>query len=83
MAGIVATNIRLPEEVLKTLRYRSIEEKKSMNRLILEAIEEYLGTKKISKKFKIDPFDSVIGSANSGIKDGSVKHNEYLYGRKR
>lgn len=83
MSGIVATNIRLPEEVLKTLKYRSIEEKKSMNRLILEAVEEYLGTNKLSKNYKIDPFERVIGSASSGIKDGSVKHNEYLYGKKR
>lgn len=30
----VATNIRLPEEMLKTLKHKAVEEKKSLNKLI-------------------------------------------------
>ena len=39
MSTNVATNIRLPDEVLKALKYRAIEEKKSVNQLIREAVE--------------------------------------------
>jgi len=39
MAMAVATNLRLPEDLLKALKYRAIEEKKSMNQIIREAIE--------------------------------------------
>ena len=39
MPATIATNIRLPEELLKALKYRAIEEKKSVNQIIREAIE--------------------------------------------
>lgn len=77
----VATNIRLPEEVLKTLKYKAIEENKSVNQLIREAIEMSLTTSIQPKKHVKDPFEGVIGIAKSGIKDGSTKHDRYIYGK--
>ncbi|MBI5056460.1 MAG: CopG family transcriptional regulator [Nitrospirae bacterium] len=81
MSTLVATNIRLPDETLKELKYRAIEERKSVNQLVREAIENYLSVQKqpeMQRQVK-DPFENVVGSARSGIKDGSVKHDEYLY----
>ncbi len=83
MSSLVATNIRVPEEILKELKYRAIEEKKSVNQLVREAIEKYLSIQKQPEIYEKDPFEKVIGSVKSGIKDGSVKHDQYLYGRKR
>jgi len=83
MPANVATNIRLPEEVLKALKYKAIEEKKSVNQLIREAIEIALTTPVQPKKLAKDPFERVIGIAKSGIKDGSTKHDHYLYGKKK
>ncbi len=80
MSTLVATNIRVPEEILKELKYRAIEEKKSVNQLVREAIEKYLSIQKQPETHKKDPFEKVIGSARSGIQDGSVKHDRYLYG---
>lgn len=80
MSTMMATNIRLPEDLLKALKYRAIEEKKSMNQLIREAIEMSLGT--VSPGPDKDAFEEVIGIAKSGIKDASSKHDRYLYGRK-
>ena len=77
----VATNIRLPEEVLKTLKYKAIEENKSVNQLIREAIEMSLTTSIQPEKHVKDPFEGVIGIAKSGIKDGSTKHDRYIYGK--
>ena len=78
-----ATNIRLPEELLKALKYRAIEEKKSVNQLIREAIEQTLNLSSQENRQKEDPFDHVIGIARSSVKDGSTKHDSYLYGIRR
>jgi predicted transcriptional regulator len=78
-----ATNIRLPEDLLKTLRHRAIEEKKSMNQLIREAIEMSLAAVPQLEEHQKDSFEDVIGIAKSGIKDASSKHDRYLYRRKR
>jgi predicted DNA-binding protein len=83
MPANVATNIRLPEEVLKALKYKAIEENKSVNQLIREAIEIALTTPVQPGKLAEDPFERVIGIAKSGIKDGSTKHDQYLYGKKK
>jgi len=83
MPANVATNIRLPEEVLKALKYKAIEENKSVNQLIREAIEIALTTPVQPEKLVKDPFERVIGIAKSGIKDGSTKHDHYLYGKKK
>ena len=83
MPATIATNIRLPEELLKALKYRAIEEKKSMNQIIREAIEMSFVAVKQPQEREKDPFDDVIGIARSGVKDASSKHDRYLYGRKR
>lgn len=76
-----ATNIRLPEELLKALKYRAIEEKKSVNQLIREAIEQTLTLPTRKKEQGEDPFDRVIGIAKSSTRDGSSNHDRYLYGK--
>jgi len=83
MSARIATNIRLPEELLKALRYRAIEEKKSMNQIIREAIEMSLAATPQPEEREMDPFEDMIGIARSGIKDASSKHDRYLYGAKR
>lgn len=82
MSVMIATNIRLPEDLLKALKYRAIEEKKSVNQIIREAIERSLSTPPQHEEGKKDPFEDVIGIARSGIRDASSKHDRYLYGRK-
>ena len=83
MSLMVATNIRLPEGLLKVLKYKAIEEKKSVNQIIREAIEMSLAAPLQPEEAEKDPFEGVIGIARSGVRDGSSKHDRYLYGRKR
>ena len=83
MSATIATNIRLPEDLLKALKYRAIEEKKSVNQIIREAIEISLAAAPQPEEREKDPFEDVIGIARSGIKDASSKYDRYLYGRKR
>ena len=83
MSATVATNIRLPEDLLKALKYRAIEERKSVNQIIREAIEISLGAARQPEEVEKDPLENVIGIARSGIRDASSKHDRYLYGKKR
>jgi predicted DNA-binding protein len=80
MSTTVATNIRLPEELLKALKHKAVEERKSLNQMIREAVEAALHYAPDSKGTEKDAFEEVIGIGRSGIKDGSSKHDQYLYG---
>lgn len=82
MSMTIATNIRLPEDLLKALKYRAIEEKKSVNQIIREAIETSLAVVPQAEGREKDAFEEVIGIARSGVKDASSRHDRYLYGRK-
>lgn len=82
MSETIATNIRLPEEMLKALKYRAIEEKKSMNQLVKEAIAVFLSSGSLSESPEKDPLEEIIGIGRSVIKDGSSEHDRYLYGKK-
>jgi len=74
MSMTIATNIRLPEDLLKALKYKAIEEKKSMNQLIREAIEISLADVPRSQGREKDSFEDIIGIAKSGTEDDdSVK----------
>ena len=83
MSMTIATNIRLPEDLLKALKYRAIEEKKSVNQIIREAIETSLAVVPQAEGREKDAFEEVIGIARSGVKDASSRHDRYLYGRKK
>ncbi|MDP6625611.1 MAG: ribbon-helix-helix domain-containing protein [Nitrospinota bacterium] len=76
MSAFVVTNIRLPEEDLKELKYKAIEERKSVNQLVRGAIEMYLSKQNQPELPEKDEFEKVIGSARSVIKDGSIKHDQ-------
>ncbi len=83
MSLTIATNIRLPEDLLKALKYRAIEEKKSMNQLIREAIETSLADIPRSEGREKDSLENIIGIGRSGIRDASSKHDRYLYRSKK
>ncbi|MBM4276845.1 MAG: ribbon-helix-helix protein, CopG family [Deltaproteobacteria bacterium] len=75
MSVTIATNIRLPEDLLKALKCRAIEEKKSVNQIIRETIEMSLTHVPQSEVREKDSFEDVIGIARSGIKDASSKYD--------
>jgi hypothetical protein len=83
MSTKIATIVRLPKDLLKTLKCRAFEEKKSVNQLVCEAIEMSLAAAPQPEEHQRDPFEDVIGIARSGIKDASSKHDRYPYGRKK
>ena len=83
MPDYITTNIRLPRELLKVLKHKAVEENKSVSQLIREAILKLMNHKD-EKVLPIekDPLHKIVAIAKSGIKDGSVHHDHYLYGKK-
>lgn len=83
MTSHTTTNLRLPKEMLKRLKLKAVEENKSMSQLVREAIESYIFCQKKPHQVNAesDPLRNIIGMARSGIKDGSIAHDRYLYGK--
>lgn len=80
--NFVTTNIRLPKDILKKLKHKAVEDNKSVSHLIREAIQKLLLSPQEKDNYKEDSFNDVIGIAESGPRDGSTKHDSYLYGKK-
>ncbi len=66
MSTTVASNIKLIKAVLKALKHKA------------SALSFSMSAK--PRKYAKDPLENIIGTAKSGIKDGSIKHDRYLYG---
>jgi len=83
MSDYITTNIRLPRKLLKALKHRAVEENKSVSQLIREAVFKLVAHKdKKVLSVERDPLHKIVAMAKSGIKDGSDRHDFYLYGKK-
>ena len=83
MPPIVATNIRLESEQLKSLKRLAVEKGLSLSKLFRQMISEYLarGSDVPGKDWRKDPFFSLgLKPGRSGRKSISEEHNAYLYG---
>ena len=79
----VSTQLKLPETVMKELKRRAAREKKSMSQIVGDALLQTLTVREETVDYKKDPFNRLIGMAHSGTRDGSVKHDQYLYAKKK
>lgn len=76
------TNVRLPAETLRKLRIRAAEEGKSIAQLLRESTMTYLESHNrpvVEESPATDPFCSLGASGHSGLGDGAVAHDRYLY----
>ncbi len=80
-ANRTMTTVRLPRQILSSLKARAVQEGKSLNRLFLELAEDHLKEAPPRKHPKPDPL-FLIGTDpwQDGPSDLSVRHDEYLYG---
>lgn len=88
MRDFVSTNVRLPHEDLKALKLRAVEEGKSMGQTLREILARGLVTtptssippaeKRLGKK---NPLSGVARLGTSGVRDGALNHDKYLYGK--
>jgi hypothetical protein len=79
----VTTNIRLETAVYERLKLKSARERKSLSQLIREAVAEKYGSRPglsgRSPKAGRNPWAGLIGIGRSGVRDGAVNHDHYLY----
>ncbi len=83
LMSYVTTSLKLPQEVMKDLKHKAVQEKKSVSQLVKEVVQQFLTAQKESVDYREDTFNRIIGMAKSGVHDGSVKHDQYLYGKKK
>lgn len=79
----VSTQLKLPETVMKELKRRAAREKRSLSQIVGDALLQTLAVREETVDYKNDPFNRLIGMARSGTLDGSVKHDQYLYAKKK
>lgn len=77
-----STLIRLPKTMLEKLKYKGVKEGKSVACLVREAIEAAYGiaVEERGADPHADPFTKLIGSCDTGIKNGSRRHDRDIYG---
>jgi predicted DNA-binding protein len=81
---MVRTQVYLPQDIYEKLRSRADEEGITMAAQIREALAEYVVEKPEKKEHILtadDPIWELIGIGESGITDGSVNHDKYIYTR--
>jgi hypothetical protein len=67
----------------KTNFDRHLERELKKPKFVKGFCEELEKTRLAIKKSTKGPFENIIGIGKSGIKDGSIKHNHYLYDKTR
>jgi hypothetical protein len=73
------TQIQLTDKQYKLIKELSAEKEMSMAEIIREAITFYSSsTVTVTRDARIKDALSIIGKYNSGKKDVSIKHDEYL-----
>ena len=77
-----ATNIRLPEKTLESLKIRAAKERKSLAQMVRDAIEltYHIGGEEKSMDPKKDALYGLMGAYESGLADGAVRHDRDIYG---
>jgi hypothetical protein len=81
------TNVRLPHEDWRALKIRAAREEKSVGQLVREAIEMLLGRRPApgdaDRVGEADPVYGLVGLVESGVRDGSERHDDVLYPARR
>lgn len=83
--AMTRTQIYLTEEQHEQIRHLAETKHKTMAQVIREAVEEYVIKQMDTEDFgetpvsSADPLRDIIGLGASGITDGSIHHDRYIY----
>jgi Arc/MetJ-type ribon-helix-helix transcriptional regulator len=84
MSTLKRTQMYFPEDMLTELKLVASTKKESISEVVREAVAAFLKQKKSqTKNWKTDPLWDMVGTANSGLSDGSLNHDFYLYGKSK
>ena len=84
MSTLKRTQMYFPEDMLTELKLVASANRESISEVVREAVSSYLKQKNVqAKDWKNDPIWEMVGTANSGPSDGSLNHDNYLYGKSK
>lgn len=82
MSTLKRTQMYFPEDMLAELRQVAGINKESISEVVRGAVASFLKQKNTqTKNWKSDPLWEMVGVASSGLPDGSLNHDHYLYGK--
>jgi len=77
----IKTQISLPKKQYDQLKSRASQLKSSLSKIVEQALDEYFEPEQDSQLFtENDPIWQIVGTVESGITDGSINHDHYIYG---
>lgn len=82
----VTTNLRLEDDLYRRLKHLAVERGQRAAHVIREAIRRYLEFAPVPEEKRSqekDPFWRVVGIGKSRLRDGSTRHDAYLYGARK
>jgi predicted DNA-binding protein len=85
MMAMIRTQVYLTEEQRGKIQRLAELQHKTMAQMIREAVEEYVIKQMDTEDFggisvsSADPLRDIIGLGASGITDGSIHHDRYIY----
>jgi hypothetical protein len=78
------TQMYFPEDMLTELRLVASARNESVSEVVRDAVASFLEQKNSpAKNWEADPLWDMVGSGNSGLSDGSLNHDYYLYGKSK
>lgn len=82
---MVRTQVYLPADIYEQLKERGEREGLTLAHQIREALAEYVATVAEDEELPIltadDPIWNIVGMVKSGVTDGSINHDKYIYAR--
>src|SRR5262245_43577200 len=82
MTRYVTTNLRLPAETYRELRYQAARRGTTLAAVVREAVARHRRRADEAAPLAVgeDPADAMIGSIGAGVADEAANHDHYLYG---
>ncbi len=83
---MVRTQVYLPADIYQQLKERGEREGLTLAHQIREALAEYVAAadqddEELPVLSADDPIWNIVGMVESGVTDGSVNHDKYIYAR--
>ena len=80
----IKTQINLPKEQYNFLTTQAKEKRMSLSKIIQSVLGKYIKQEQSSNIFTDDDtLWQIVGTGTSKISDGSVNHDQYIYGTKK
>ena len=82
MPTLKRTQMYFPEDLLNELKKKADQDETTLSHVVRSAAIDFIKKDKV-KNWDNDPLWDMVGSSRSEDKDLSVKHDKYIYGKKK